>query len=289
MLIGSIEAGGTKFVCAVGDEKGLVLDKTSFSTEEPDKTLAKVESFFKEHPIEALGVGTFGPVDLDKTSNSYGTILKTPKIKWQNYPFLQKLKNTFHVPVAMDTDVNTACLGEYYYGAAKEANSSLYITVGTGIGAGLVQNGQVFQGKNHSEMGHIFVQKHPDDDFKGSCPSHGACIEGLASGPAIEKRYGKKGYLLAENPGVWEMEAFYLAQAIMNYFVMLSPEKIILGGGVMKQEKLYQMVQDEFMNLLNGYLAVDNVKNLIVKPELKDEQGVIGAIMLGVKALKREI
>ena len=280
MLFGGIEAGGTKFVCAVGDETGKILEKISFPTEDPDVTLAKAKAFFDQYEIEALGVGTFGPVDLDKRSATYGTILNTPKIKWRNYPLLDKLKADYSVPVYLDTDVNVACLGEYTYGAGKNVDSCLYITVGTGIGAGLVQNGKVFQGKNHPEMGHILLQKHEDDPFSGSCPNHGACLEGLASGTAIEKRYGKKAFELANDEKVWEIEAYYLAQACMNYFVMLQPEKIILGGGVMKQEKLYDMIREEFMKLLNGYLEVPDVKQLIVEPELNDDQGVIGAIAL---------
>lgn len=280
MLIGGIEAGGTKFVCAVGDENGKILAKVSFPTKEPDVTLAKTKEFFDKHEIEALGVGAFGPIDLDKRSATYGTILNTPKTNWRNYPLLDQLKADFSVPVYIDTDVNVACLGEYTYGAGKNVDSCLYITIGTGIGAGLVQSGQVFQGKNHSEMGHILVQKHEDDPFEGSCPSHGACIEGLASGTAIEKRYGKKGMKLANNDKVWEIEAYYLAQACMNYYVILQPEKIILGGGVMKQEKLYEMTREKFMKFLNGYLEVPNVRQLIVAPELNDDQGVIGAMLL---------
>ncbi len=280
MLIGGIEAGGTKFVCAVGDENGKILAKVSFPTKEPDVTLAKTKEFFDKHEIEALGVGAFGPIDLDKRSATYGTILNTPKTNWRNYPLLDQLKADFSVPVYIDTDVNVACLGEYTYGAGKNVDSCLYITIGTGIGAGLVQSGQVFQGKNHPEMGHILVQKHEDDPFEGSCPSHGACIEGLASGTAIEKRYGKKGMKLANNDKVWEIEAYYLAQACMNYYVILQPEKIILGGGVMKQEKLYEMTREKFMKFLNGYLEVPNVRQLIVAPELNDDQGVIGAMLL---------
>ncbi|QGS69967.1 ROK family protein [Oceanobacillus sp. 143] len=268
-----IEAGGTKFVCAVGDESGEIFDKVSFPTRNPDETLADAKQFFDQYVIEALGVGTFGPVDLNKQSDTYGSILLTPKMKWRNYPLLSRLQDDYSVPVYLDTDVNAACLGEYKYGAGRNVNSCLYITVGTGIGAGLVQNGTVFQGKNHSEMGHIFVQKHVDDPFAGSCPSHGACIEGLASGPAIEQRYGKKGTELVDNEEVWKLAAYYLAQAIVNYFVILSPEKIILGGGVMKQKKLYPMIRGEFMKQLNGYLDVGNVDDIIVAPELKDEQG----------------
>ncbi|RKQ30267.1 ROK family protein [Oceanobacillus halophilus] len=280
MLIGGIEAGGTKFVCAVGDENGKVLDKVSFPTGDPDATLAEAKAFFDQHDITALGVGTFGPVDLNRHSDTYGNILNTPKTKWRNYPLLKKFQADYSVPVYLDTDVNAACLGEYNYGVSRGVDSCLYITVGTGIGAGLVQDGKVFQGRNHSEMGHILVQKHEEDPFEGACPSHGSCIEGLASGTAIEKRYSKKGIELVDNEKVWEIEAYYLAQAIMNYFVVLQPEKIILGGGVMKQEKLYSMIRQQFMELLNGYLQVENVNELIVAPSLEDEQGVLGAIAL---------
>ncbi|WP_085991055.1 ROK family protein [Oceanobacillus senegalensis] len=280
MLIGGIEAGGTKFVCAVGDKSGKVFDKVSFPTEDPDVTLANVKAFFDKHEIEALGIGTFGPVDLVKDSATYGNILNTPKTKWRNFPLLDRLKADYSVPVYLDTDVNAACLGEYTYGVGRDVDSCLYVTVGTGIGAGLVQNGKVFQGRNHSEMGHIFVPKHEHDPFEGACPSHGACIEGLASGTAIEKRYGKKGIELVDNDKVWEIEAYYLAQACMNYFVVLQPAKIILGGGVMKQEKLYEMVRGKFMELLNEYVEVPDVDNLIVAPELEDEQGVMGAMVL---------
>lgn len=283
MLIGGMEAGGTKFVCAVGDESGEIFDKVSFPTRDPDETLADAKQFFDKHKIEALGVGSFGPIDLRKQSETFGQVLCTPKLKWRNYSLLSKLQDDYAVPVYLDTDVNAACLGEYKYGAGRDVNSCLYITVGTGIGAGLVQNGKIFQGENHSEMGHIFVQKRVDDLFIGSCPSHGSCIEGLASGPAIEQRYGKKGIDLVENEEVWELEAYYLAQAIVNYFAILSPEKIILGGGVMKQEKLYPMIREQFVKLINGYFEIGHIDDLIVAPELEDEQGVKGAILLGVE------
>ncbi|MBU5266824.1 ROK family protein [Virgibacillus proomii] len=283
MLIGAIEAGGTKFVCAVGDKNGKIIDKISLPTVDPDDTLKAVKNYFANYAIEALGVGMFGPVDLDKKSSAYGSVLNTPKISWRNYPLLDKLQHDFSVPVYLDTDVNTACLGEYNYGAGKHADSCLYITVGTGIGAGFVLRGEVFQGKNHPEMGHILLRKHQDDSFTGSCPSHGSCLEGLASGTAIEKRYGIKANLLVDKEQVWEIEAYYLAQAMMNYYLILSPEKIIIGGGVMKQVKLYSMIRKYFLDLLNGYLEVKQVDDLIVAPMLNDEQGVKGAIALTLK------
>ncbi|MFC2948728.1 ROK family protein [Virgibacillus sediminis] len=281
MLLGGIEAGGTKFVCAVsnGNSKQII-DKVSFPTGNPEETLLEAKGFFEKHAIEALGVASFGPVDLNIKSKTYGSFLNTPKEKWKHYPLLEQLRALFNIPVYMDTDVNAACLAEYKFGAGQGSDTCLYITVGTGFGAGLVQNGEIYQGKNHSEMGHVIIKKHPDDPYDGCCPYHGSCIEGMASGLAIEKRYGKKGMELTENDQVWDIEAYYLAQAIMNYYVVLIPEKIIVGGGVMKQEKLYPLIRSYFAEQMNGYLDVGPVDELIVAPELNDEQGVIGAMEL---------
>ncbi|MDY7044147.1 ROK family protein [Virgibacillus sp. M23] len=283
MLVGAIEAGGTKFVCAVGNESGKVLDKVTFPTSDPKETLQHVYDFFSSYNISSLGVGSFGPVDLDTTSSTYGTILNTPKLRWKEFQLLEHLTKHFSIPVHLDTDVNAAALGEYMYGAGKDVSSCLYITVGTGIGAGFVNNGKTYKGKSHPEMGHILVQKHVDDDFQGVCPSHGACLEGLASGPAIEKRYGQKGHLLSNRIDVWEIEASYLAQAIMNYSLILSPQRVIIGGGVMKQERLYQLIRKAFTNLMNNYIDVGDIEQFIASPKLKDEQGVKGAIALAIE------
>lgn len=280
MLVGGIEAGGTKFVCAVGEASGKITAKRSFATEGPDETMQNVQQFFQRYEVEAVGVGCFGPVDLDEKSTTYGSILHTPKWKWRHYDILSKLKADLNVPVHIDTDVNAAALGEYHYGAGRDVDSCMYITVGTGIGAGYVHNGQTYIGKSHPEMGHILIPQHQDDSFAGVCPYHGNCLEGLASGPAIEQRYGKKGPALAEEVHVWELEAYYLAQAIMNYFLILSPERIILGGGVMKQEQLYPMIREKIMKLLNGYLDAGDLKKFIVEPQLQDDQGVRGAMEL---------
>ncbi|GGB48739.1 ROK family protein [Virgibacillus dakarensis] len=280
MLIGAIEAGGTKFVCAVGDESGDIIAKTSFPTKDPEETFKDVNNFFREYKVEAIGIGCFGPVDLDKKSDTYGTILNTPKTKWIQYDVLGKLKKDLKVPVYIDTDVNAAALAEYKYGAGRDVNSCMYITVGTGIGAGYVQDGNTYVGKSHPEMGHVLIQQHENDAFPGGCPYHGNCLEGLASGPAIEKRYGKKGHQLAADSHVWELEAYYLAQAIMNYFLILAPERIILGGGVMKQQQLYPLIRRKFLEMMNGYLTIENADTFIVAPELNDEQGVRGAMAL---------
>ncbi|MBP1969227.1 fructokinase [Virgibacillus natechei] len=280
MLLGGIEAGGTKFVCAVGDDSGRIINKISLPTVDPEETIKAVREFFNTYSIEALGVGSFGPIDLDVDSETYGTILNTPKTKWKHYDLLGNLKRAFQVPVYLDTDVNAAALGEYKYGVASDVKSCLYITVGTGIGAGFVQDGKTYIGKNHPEMGHIFVQQREDDTFAGSCPYHGACLEGLASGTAIEKRYGQKGVSLSDKEEVWELEAYYLAQAIVNYTMILSPEMIILGGGVMKQENLYPLIREKVLELVNGYVEIGSRSEFIVAPGLADEQGVKGALAL---------
>ncbi len=282
MLIGGIEAGGTKFVCAVGDESGNIFDKVTFPTEEPEKTLDAAKQFFNKHDIQALGVGSFGPVDLNKKSKTFGRILNTPKLKWKQFHLLGQLKQDYNIPVTLDTDVNAAALGEYKYGAAKNAASILYITVGTGIGAGFVKDGQTYIGKSHPEMGHIFIQQRKDDNFEGNCPYHGTCLEGLASGPAIEKRFGKKGDLLGADHIAWEITADYLAQAIINYLLILSPEKVIIGGGVMKQKQLYPLIRRKVLEFSNAYMELENLDEMIVAPKLNDEQGIKGAIALAL-------
>ncbi|HLR61607.1 MAG TPA: ROK family protein [Lentibacillus sp.] len=283
MLIGGIEAGGTKIVCAVGDRSGEVKAKKSISTRGPDETLQEVKAFFSDYKLEALGVGSFGPVNLDKSSDTYGTILNTPKTAWKHFDLLGRLQEDLQVPVYIDTDVNAACLAEYRHGAGRDVNSCLYITVGTGIGAGLVQNGCTFQGKSHPEMGHIIVPKHPDDSFAGICPYHGNCLEGMASGPAIEKRHGRKGHLLGDEKRVWEIEAHYLAHAIASYTLILSPERIILGGGVMKQKMLFPLIRQKVSGLMNDYVVMGDMNEFITAPQLDDEQGVKGAIALAVE------
>ncbi|TMN21741.1 ROK family protein [Lentibacillus cibarius] len=279
-MIGGIEAGGTKFVCAVGDREGEIFDKISLPTVEPEKTLQAVNQFFHHYSIEALGVGSFGPINLDTREDTYGTILNTPKIEWKHFDLLGRLKADFEVPVYLDTDVNAACLGEYLYGAGRDSASVLYITIGTGIGAGFVHNGRTYQGKSHPEMGHIFVRKQDNDKFAGACPYHGNCLEGLASGTAIEQRTGVRGHLLPSHDEIWDLEAYYLAQAVTNYMMILSLERIILGGGVMKQKKMYGMIRSKVREFVNDYVPIGDVDKLIVAPELENEQGVKGAMAL---------
>lgn len=289
MLIGGIEAGGTKMVCAVGDENGVIQDRVSFPTRQPEETFADMIAYYKDKDIKALGIGCFGPVDLNKQSKTYGYITKTPKPGWNNCNIVGAFEDALGVPVGFDTDVNGAVLGEVTWGAAKGLDSAIYITIGTGVGVGVYVNGGLLHGLVHPEGGHILLMKHPKDTYEGKCPFHKTCMEGLAAGPSIEARWGKKAAELADRDEVWEMEAYYIAQAITDYIVTYSPQKIILWGGVMHQEKLFGMVRKEVQNLLNGYVAhemiTDTIDQYIVPPALGEDPGIKGAIKLGLDAL----
>jgi fructokinase len=284
MVIGAIEAGGTKFVCGIGNEDGVITERVSIPTTIPEETLAEVAAFFKDKQVDALGVGSFGPVDLDEASPTYGFITSTPKPHWNNFDLVGELKKHFSVPIGFDTDVNAAALGESLWGAAKGLDSCLYMTVGTGIGVGALAEGKLVHGLTHPEMGHIMVRRHGDDTFAGRCPFHGDCLEGLAAGPAIEDRWGKKGYELESAPEIWEMEAHYLAQAIANYILILSPKKVIVGGGVMKQTQLYPLVRKKVKEILGGYVQseqiLEKMDEYIVPPGLGDNAGLAGALGL---------
>ncbi|MEK5389419.1 ROK family protein [Margalitia sp. FSL K6-0131] len=280
MHYGGIEAGGTKFVCAVGDENGNIIERIQFPTLTPEETIPKVLEFFQKHEIRALGVGSFGPIDINVKSNTYGYITSTPKTAWTNYPFLQALQKELNIPIGFNTDVNVAALGEVTLGAAKGMENCLYITVGTGIGAGAVVQGNLLQGFSHPEMGHILVRRHEEDSYTGKCPYHKDCLEGLAAGPAIEERWGKKGIELENNSKVWEMEAYYIAQALMQYILVLSPEKIILGGGVMKQQQVFPLIRENVASFINGYVELPPLEEYIVPPSLGDNAGITGALIL---------
>lgn len=289
MILGAIEAGGTKFVCAIGNERGEVLERVSFPTTTPEETMKKVVDFFKGKEIISMGVGSFGPIAPNKHSPTYGYITTTPKPHWGNYNILGELKKHFKVPMEFDTDVNGAALGELKWGAAKGLSSALYITVGTGIGAGAVVEGEMINGLLHPEMGHIYVRRHPEDTYEGSCPYHGDCLEGLAAGPAIEARWGIRGDMLPVDHKAWDMEAYYLAQALVNYILILSPEKIIMGGGVMKQQQLFPKIRDYVQEILKGYIAKEElaskIDEYILYPELGDNAGICGALALALTAL----
>lgn len=287
-MLGAIEAGGTKFVCAVGEENGKVVDRIEIPTTVPEETMGRVIEFFKKYRVDAVGIGSFGPIDVNNESQTYGFITSTPKTAWKDYPFVQKIKDAFDVPVGFNTDVNVAALGEGTFGAARGIDSCLYITVGTGIGAGAIVQGKLLQGLSHPEMGHILVRRHHKDSYQGKCPYHGDCLEGMASGPAIEERWGIKGADLSGRADVWDLEGYYLAQAIMQYILILSPKKIILGGGVSNQEQVFTAIYKYLPELIRDYVSIPELSNYIVRPELGNNAGISGALIMAYQTLKEK-
>ena len=285
---GSLEAGGTKMVCAIGDEQGNILERISIPTLAPENTMPAIIEFFKSKNISALGIGCFGPVDLDKKSPTYGHITTTPKLAWKNYDIVGVCEKELGVPVGFDTDVNGSALGEATWGCTKDLDNSIYITVGTGIGVGVIIDRKPYHGMLHPEGGHIFLARHPQDPMeRGVCPYHELCLEGLASGPSIQARWGKPGAELADRKEVWELEAYYLAQAICSYIMILSPERIIIGGGVAHQEQMMPMIRAEVLRQMGGYIAakgMQDLDNYIVLPSLNDDQGILGALKLAMDA-----
>ncbi|WP_129731029.1 ROK family protein [Ectobacillus funiculus] len=287
-MLGAIEAGGTKFVCAVGDESGKIIERIQIPTTVPEETMAEVIQFFKKYNIEAIGIGSFGPIDVNTESPAYGFITSTPKIAWKDYPLVRVIKETFSVPVGFNTDVNAAALGEATFGAAKGLDSCLYITVGTGIGAGAIVQGKLLQGLSHPEMGHILVRRHRADRYEGKCPYHHDCFEGLAAGPSIEERWGDKGIHLVERTEVWDLEGYYIAQALMQYILILSPKKIILGGGVMNQKQVFSYIYKYLPEFNKNYISLPKLSDYIVSPGLGDRAGITGALQLAYQALRNE-
>lgn len=288
MRIGAVEAGGTKFVCGIGNEHGVIEERVSFSTQYPEQTLDHVIRYFKDKNVEAMGVGSFGPLNLDQGSQSFGYVTTTPKAGWENYPLLDTLKKAFDIPFGMDTDVNAAAYGEAMWGAAQGLESCVYYTVGTGLGVGIYSEGKLVHGLVHPEGGHVLTRRHPADSFAGTCPYHGDCLEGMAAGPALERRWGVKGSELKPEHPAWEMEAFYLGQSVSNTILMLSPKKVILGGGVMHQEQLFPLIRSEVLNNLKHYVQADEllhaIDQYIVPPGLGDNAGLAGSLALGLRA-----
>lgn len=288
-LYGGIELGGTKMVLAVSDDGGTLFDRVSIPTTSPEETLSKLHHYFSDKKILSLGIASFGPVDLNKDSDTYGYITSTPKVLWQNTDVLGYFKD-FNVPLGFDTDVNGACLGEVRYGAGKGLSNVIYGTIGTGVGFGVYLNNQLLHGLSHPETGHMLLRKHEiDKDFHGPCPFHDNCLETLASGPSIEKRWHKSARELYDNKQVWELEAYYISEALVNCILCYSPERIILGGGVMHNEELVKLIRIKVLEKLNNYIKkeeiTEHIDEYIVLPGLKDNAGIVGAIELGKELL----
>lgn len=286
-LFGCIEAGGTKFVCGVGTSPD-DLQTTTVPTSSPAATIEKIVAFFREKAgrgLSAVGVGAFGPVDLRPESPTFGFITSTPKAEWQQYDLAWTLYRALGVPIGFDTDVNAAAAGEARWGAGRGIPNFLYLTVGTGIGGGAMVNGEVIHGLLHPEMGHIRIPHDlASDPYPGACPYHQDCLEGLASGPAMQARWGVPAqHLPADHPG-WTLEARYLALGLATWVCTLSPERILLGGGVIQQNRLFPMIRKELLRLLNGYVharaLLEEIDSYVVPPQLGNRAGVLGAMVL---------
>ncbi len=296
-LFGGIEAGGTKFVCAIASGPNEVLAETRFPTTTPEETFGRAVTFFREQgeehgSLEAVGISSFGPVDPNPDSPSFGYITTTPKQGWANVDFAGAVKRGLDLPVGFDTDVNGAALGEHRWGAAQGLDTFIYLTIGTGIGGGGLVNGKLMHGLLHPEMGHIRLPHDLEaDPYPGCCPYHGDCLEGLASGPAIEERWGKRGTELPDDHPAWALEARYLALALVNFIVTLSPQRIIMGGGVMDQNHLFDLIRTQVTELLSDYVKapaiLDHIDQYVVPPSLGNRAGVLGAIALAMEARQR--
>ncbi|WP_159459186.1 ROK family protein [Helcococcus massiliensis] len=287
-MYGAIEAGGTKFVLAVADEKLNILDKKVIATRDSESTMRDVFNFFDSYKnLRSIGIGSFGPIDVVKSSKTYGYITSTPKKGWRNFNFLGSMKDRYQIPIAFTTDVNAACLGENILGSGMGLSSCLYLTVGTGVGGGAIVNGEFVEGFGHPEMGHILIKKDPVDDFEGVCPYHGSCLEGLVSGPSLQARYGLSGKDIEKDHEIWNILGSYLAQALVNYTLILRPEIIILGGGVMKQNQLFESIKYNFEKMINNYVTYPDIDKYIVRPELEDNAGIMGALLLAEREYKK--
>jgi len=285
-LYGSIEAGGTKFVCAVGTGPDDLRAPVRFPTRDPASTIAEAVDFFRSQPdpVDAIGIGSFGPIDPRRESPTFGYITSTPKKGWSQTPITHEIRNALGIPVAFDTDVNAAALAENRWGAARGAQTFLYLTIGTGIGGGAIVHGRPLHGALHPEMGHVYVPRAEGDTFAGICPYHSDCLEGMASGPAIAARWGQNAASLPPEHRAWKFEAHYLGVAIVGFVLTLSPEYVILGGGVMKQGQLFPMIRAVVRERLNNYYKIpaliESLDTYVIPPAWGGNAGVLGGIAL---------
>ena len=295
-VFGGIEAGGTKFVCALGSRPDDLREEERFPTTTPEETIGRCIAYFEKHggrePITAIGISSFGPVDPNPESATWGYITSTPKPGWSQTPFAGRIAEALGVPVGFDTDVNGAALGENRWGAAQKLDSFIYLTVGTGIGGGGLLGGRPMHGLIHPEMGHVHLPHDKDrDPFEGVCPYHGDCLEGLASGPAMEKRWGIRAEALPDAHPAWALEAHYLGVALAGFICTLSPQRIILGGGVMERRSIFPKIREKVLAVLNGYVQspaiLEHIDTYIVPPGLGNKAGVLGAIALAQDAAQK--
>ena len=278
-MIGGIELGGTKCVLAIANNPLDIIEKKIVPTRDPHSTISDIKSFFSNFKINRLGVGSFGPLVIDSASADYGLLTTDSKRGWKGTNLVKEFSR-INKNIILDTDVNAAALGEYHYGAGKASETFVYVTVGTGIGVGVLVKGEPLLGNFHLEIGHMFVPN--VDDFRGICRIHGSCWEGLASGPAIQARWGVQADKLSPDHEAWEIEAQLLALGIINIISNHSPDKIVLGGGVMSQQHLFEMVRLKVEETWNGYTPLGSLSDLILEPALGNDSGIVGSLSLSL-------
>jgi fructokinase len=305
---GGVDAGGTKFLCAIGTAQGKIERVVSIRTETPDMTLGKVAAFFngwlaEGKALAGVGICAFGPLCRDPRESDYGKLRNSPKPGWGAVDILGSIRERLQAPLALDTDVNGAALAEGRWGAAaaKDIRHYAYVTVGTGVGVGVVADGRLINGVAHPELGHYRPPRQEGDLFEAICPFHGDCLEGLVSGPAIERRAGKSGNELADNDPVWRIVANYLAHLCSILILGFSPQRIIIGGGVMDRTVLFPMIREETRRLLGGYLShplhCGDLAEIIVPSGLAVRHanglvvnaGVLGGLILAQQAIDRRL
>ena len=291
--IAGIEAGGTKFIVSLGTTTGRIIAQQAIATTTPQEVMPQViqclKRFHQQQAFTAIGIGCFGPIDPNPASRTYGHITTTPKQAWQHYDIVGAVKQAFPLPIGFDTDVNGAALGECYWGQAQGLGCVVYITVGTGVGIGVVINGQPLHGAMHPEGGHLLIPQQQEDNFVGVCPFHGNCLEGLVSGPALLQRVGVRtpAEIPVEHPA-WALQAHYLSYAAMNYILTLAPQRIIWGGGVMQQPGLLEQIRRNTTTALAGYVDNDMTKNMaqsMMYASLGQQTGVLGSLAIAVSIL----
>tara|TARA_B110000014_G_scaffold257302_1_gene241718 strand:- start:883 stop:1728 length:846 start_codon:yes stop_codon:yes gene_type:complete len=280
-VIGGIELGGTKCVLAVAENPANIVKRIEIPTKTPGKTLKNIFDFFESYNLKSIGIGTFGPVVIDRESENYGLLISESKKGWKGTNLFTEFRSNFDLKINIDTDVNAAAIGEYNYGAGKESQILVYITIGTGIGGGVLVNGKPYTGNFHLEVGHMLVPN--PDNFQGICRIHGDCWEGLASGPSIESRWGISPSEIPEFHEAWEKEAGLLAEGIVSIIANHSPDRIILGGGVMKQKHLFSMIRHKVAEIWNGYTPLASLSELIVEPDLGLNSGIVGSLIIASK------
>ncbi len=285
-MLGSILSVGTHFHLALGDSSYTVIKEEDVLRTNPRDTMAKIIAFFEENPPDAIGIGSFGPIDIDIESDKYGYITSTPKFGWEYYNFLGELKKHFHIPLGWNTNANASALGEYYLHSSENIRSLLYITLGTGVGGGFIYQGKIFRGSGHPEMGHVLIERLPEDSHPSRCPYHENCLEGRVSRASIQERTGKNFEDIPDDDPIFDMVGNYIAQALVDVTMILRPDRIVLGGFTMEKSSLLDIVKKYFEKYFNHYIQIPPIDEYLYSWDPDEKPGTIGGFLLAQRALK---